>query len=106
MVITSLSKEIVAEKAIKHMAAKEYKLINKTDTTLVFEDGKDIDTVILILGIIVFLIGAILYYFLSKRHTITIAMSDTDSGTNVQCTTNTSKSMLESTSFLGSLSET
>ena len=106
LVTTPLSKEIVTQRAVQHMSAKEYYLISKTETTLVFEDGKDIDNVLLFLGILFFLIGALLYYFLAKRHTITMTINETDSGTNVQCTTNTSKSMLESNTFLESLSET
>ena len=104
MVITSMSKELATQRAIQHLAAKDYKLVSQTEEMLVFEDGKDISTGWLIVGILFLLIGALLYYFLAKRHTITVTITETDSGTKVQCTTNTTKSMMESNSFLSSLS--
>ena len=106
MVITSLSRELATQRAIQHMAAKDYNLVSKTEEMLVFEDGKDISTGWLIVGILFLLIGAILYYIIAKKHTITVTITEADSGTKVQCATNTTKSMMESNTFLNSLSET
>ena len=49
--------------------SKQYKLVSKTDAVLVFEDGKDINTaILLILGILPLpLVGAIIYYLLATR---------------------------------------
>ena len=103
MVETSLSKELVTQRAIEHMAAMDYKLVSQTETMLVFEDGKDIKTWLLVLGILFLLLGAILYYILAKTHNITVTVTETDSGRNVQCSTNTQISLLESDSFLSNL---
>jgi len=103
LVTTSLSKELVTQKAIQHMAAKDYNLISQTDDMLVFEDGKNISTGWLILGIFLLLIGAIIYYIMAKRHTITVTLTGIDDGTRVLCATNTTKSMMESNLFLASL---
>ena len=103
MVITKLSPEEVNEKAMQHMAAKDYKLISRSEGMLVFEDGKDLNTWILILGILFLLIGAIVYYLMATKHKITFVISETADGTQVQGTTSTQKSMLVSTEFLNSL---
>lgn len=103
MVITSLSKELATQRAIQHMAAKEYKLVSQTEEMLVFEDGKNISTGWLILGILFLFIGAIIYYLIAKKHTITVMITETDIGTKVQCTTNTTKSLMESNIFINSL---
>jgi hypothetical protein len=100
MVITRLSREDASTKAIQFMASQNYKVVSKSDTTIVFEDGKDFNTGILILGILFLLIGAILYYLLATKHSITITMSDAETGLNVQCTTSTQKSMLTANQFL------
>jgi len=85
------------------MAAKDYKLVSRSEGMLVFEDGKQINTLLLILGILFLLIGAIIYYLIATKHTITLTISATADGTQVQSTTNTQKSMLISTEFLNSL---
>ena len=103
MVITSLSTEEVSQKAIQQMAAQDYKLVSRSEGMLVFEDGKDIKTWLLIVGIFFLLIGAIIYYMIATKHIITLTMSVTAEGTQVQGTTNTQKSMLVYTQFLNSL---
>lgn len=103
MVITSLSKELVVQKAVQHMTANNYQVISESETMLVFEDGKDIKTSWLVLGVLFFLIGAILYYLLAKKHTITLTINETDSGTEVQSTTNTTEAMRVSNNFLRTL---
>lgn len=85
------------------MAAKNYKLVSRSENMLVFEDGKDTKTWLLILGILFLLIGAIIYYVMATRHTITVTMSTNADGTQVLTTTNTQKSMLTSTEFLSTL---
>ena len=102
MVITTLSPNEVSEKAIQHMAARDYKLVSRSEGMLVFEDGKEINTGLLILGILFLLIGAIIYYLIATKHTITLTISATADGTQVQGTTNTQKSMLDSTELLNS----
>lgn len=103
MVVTNLTPEMVNEKAIQHMAARDYKLVSRSEGMLVFEDGKDLKTWLLILGILFLLIGAIIYYLMATKHTITITISTIADGTQVQSTTNTQKSMLVSSEFLNTL---
>ena len=57
MIITNLSPEEVSEKAIQHMAGKDYKLVSRSEGMLVFEDGKELKTWLLILGILFLFIG-------------------------------------------------
>jgi hypothetical protein len=73
---------------------------------LVFEDGKDLNTALLVLGILFLLIGAVLYYLLSKRHTVTVTLNETDKGVEVTCGTNSSKAMQVANDFLQSLPKT
>ena len=103
MARTSLSKEAVTRRAAEHMAANNYKLVSETETIIVFEDGKDTKTWALVLLILFLLVGAIIYYLISKRHTVTVTISEIEGGTDVQCTTNSSKSLLDSNAFLRSL---
>jgi len=85
------------------MAAKDYKLVSRSEGMLVFEDGKDLKTWLLILGILFLFIGAIIYYLMATKHKITLTISETADGTQVQGTTSTQKSMLVSTEFLNLL---
>jgi len=101
-----LSKESVAQRAVQYMTARGYRLISRTESVLVFEDGKDLNVVILILGILFLLLGAIIYYLVSTKHTITVTISQTDKGTEVQCTTNTTGAMQIANDFLQSLPKT
>jgi len=103
MVTVELSKEDVNERAIQFMASNDYKLISRSDNMLSFEDGKDMKTWLLVLGILFLLIGAIIYYLMSKRHSITITISETSDGTKVTSTTNTQKSMLIANEFINTL---
>ncbi len=107
MVVTKLSSDEVIEKAIRHMAMEDYKLVSRSEgrtRALVFEDGKEFKIWLLVLGILfLVIIGGVVYYLMATRHTISITISTTAEGSQVQATTNTQESMLVSTDFLNSL---
>jgi len=102
MVQSSLSLPEVKLKASSFFS-KEYTLVSQTDTHIVFEDGRDIKTGWLIVGILFLLIGALLYYFMAKKHTVTIIIGERDAGTNVEVITNTRQSLTDGNAFLASL---
>lgn len=103
MVQSALTQAEVKTKANSSFSAKNYNLVSQTDTQLVYEDGRDVKAIWLILGILFLLIGAVLYYFLAKKHTVTVIISETEQGTNVETTTNTQKSLTDANAFLASL---
>jgi len=57
----------------------------------------------LIVGILFLLIGALLYYFMANKHTVTVIINEREQGTNVETTTNTRKSLTDANAFLASL---
>ena len=77
--------------------------MSQTDTQIVFEDGRDFKTGWMIIGILFLLIGALLYYFMAKKHTVTIIIGERDSSTNVEVITNTRRSLTDGNAFLTSL---
>ena len=103
MVQSNLSLGEVKTKANTYFSSRNYSLVSQTDTQLVYEDGKDVKTIWLILGILFLLIGALLYYFMAKKHTVTVIISELDQGTNVETTTNTKESLTDANAFLASL---
>jgi hypothetical protein len=104
LVITSLSPNEVSEKAIQHMAAKNYKLISGSDNILIFEDGSAINWILFTIYLFIFLlIGAVIYLLLADKHRLTLTVSATEAGTKVQATTNSNKSRSDSTEFLNLL---
>ncbi|MHA2061629.1 MAG: hypothetical protein ACW963_04985 [Candidatus Sifarchaeia archaeon] len=104
MVQVQLRGQEIHQRAMQFFSAKNYKVISTTESSITFEDGKDMSTVLLILGILFLLIGAILYYLLSKRHMITVTYSELQDGTtNVNCSTNSSKTLKDSQDFMQTL---
>ena len=102
MVQSSLSLPEVKLKASSFFS-KEYTLVSQTDTQIVFEDGRDFKTGWMIIGILFLLIGALLYYFMAKKHTVTVIIEERDDGTSVEVITNTRRSLTDGNAFLASL---
>ncbi len=100
LVQVNLQKDEVHQKAVQFFSGKNYTIISTTESSITFEDGKDISTGLLVLGIFFLLIGAILYYLLAKKHQVTITYSEITNGTNVNCSTNSSKALKHSQDFL------
>ena len=103
MVLVTSGKDEVSQKALDFMTTKDYKLISQTESSITFENGRNCSTGILIILIIFLLIGAIIYYFLAKKHTITVTFIEAAGGTNVECSTNTTESLKDSQDFLRAL---
>lgn len=103
MVVTKQTKEQVNQNAIQYMSSKDYKLVSQSENMLTFEDGRDTKGWIMILAILFFLVGAIIYHFMSTKHTITITYTETEDGLSVQTTTTTQKSMQIATEFVNTL---
>ena len=103
MVLVALSREECSSRAVRFMTAKNYTIISQTDTSISFEDGKEINTILLILGILFLLIGAIIYYLLATKHKITITFNEVSGGVNVENSTNTTQSLRDAQDFLMSL---
>lgn len=103
MVLIALPKEEYSRRAIHFMSSKNYNIISQTETSITFEDGRDYNTIILILGILFLLIGAIIYYLLSKKHTVIMTFSEAPGGVNLESSTNTTRSLKDTQDFLMSL---
>jgi hypothetical protein len=89
---------------MQFFSTKNYQVISTTESSISFEDGKDMSTGLLILDSLFLLIGAILYYLLSKRHMITVTYSELPDGTtSVNCSTNSSKTLKDAQDFLQTL---
>jgi hypothetical protein len=103
MVLIALTKDECSRRAVQFMSTKNYTMISQTETSISFDDGKDINTGILILGILFLLIGAILYYLLAKKHTLIVTFNEVSGGVNVESSTNTTKSLKDAQDFLMTL---
>jgi len=107
MVLVALGKDDVSQRAIEFMSNKDYKLISQTESSITFEDGKDFNKWIMILLVLFLLLGAIIYYLLAKRHNVTVTVNRATVrdyvGAQVECSTNSSKSLRDSHDFLRSL---
>lgn len=97
MVKTSMSREEIVKISTEYLAKKNFYLNSRTQNQLVFTGGKDINTTVLILSFLIFLIGGFFYYFLSKTHTILVNFLETVHGLNVNVsgTTELSRSIAE-----------
>lgn len=91
---------------MQFMTTNNYNLISQTETTMTFKDGKDINIVLLILGILFLLIGAILYYLLANTHTITVTITETPKGIEVECATNTTEALKTANNYLDNFTTT
>lgn len=105
MVTTGLAPKEVRKKAMVQLGAGDYSLISQSEDMLVFEGGKDISMGWMILGLLFLLIGAIIYYLLAKNHKIIVNINELETGSNVECISNTSKSRKDADGFLNSLGE-
>ena len=83
MVKVSMSREEIGKISTDYLAKKNFILKSRTPNQLVFNGGRDINNTILVLSFLFFIIGGVLYYLLSKTHTITVSLSETDNGLNV-----------------------
>ena len=54
-----------------------------------FNGGRDINNTILVITLLFFIVGGVLYYLLSKTHTITVTLMETVNGLNVSLNGNT-----------------
>jgi hypothetical protein len=102
MIQSSLSLPEVKSKAGSFFSPN-YTLVSQTDTQIVFEDGRDIRFGWMLLGLAFLLIGGLFYYFMAKKHTVTIIIGERDVGTNVEVITNTHQSLTDGSAFLTSL---
>jgi hypothetical protein len=100
MVKTSLSRDKIATKTINYMAQKNFNLVSRTEYQLVFTGGKDINIVFLVFSILFFIVGGILYYLLSKTHSITVSIIETTDGFDVQTNSSTDLSNGTADEFL------
>lgn len=100
MVKTSLSRDQIATRTIKYMAQKNFNLASRSDYQLVFTGGRDINVLFLVFWILFFLVGGILYYLLTKTHSITVSIIETADGTDVQINASTDLSNRVANKFL------
>ena len=83
MVKVSISREEIAKTSTDYLAKNNFILKSRTQNQLVFTGGRDINLVLLVLSFLFLLIGGVLYYLLSKTHTITVSLVETVNGLNV-----------------------
>jgi len=104
VVLVGLTKEEVSRRAIQFFGDMGYNMISRTEESIVFEDGRDISMVTLILGTIFLLFPAILYYLLANKHMVNVTIREVSGGVNVECSTNTTGALSDGQDFLTSLS--
>ena len=98
MVKTSRSGEEIREISIEYLTRKKFYLNTNSQNQLVFTDGKEINnTVLILLFLLFFLVGGLLYYLLSKTHTISVNLVETFNGliVNIDGNTELSRSIAE-----------
>ena len=78
-----MSREEIGKISTDYLAKKNFILKSRTPNQLVFIGGRDINITILVLSFLFFIIGGVIYYLLSKTHTITVSLSETVNGLNV-----------------------
>jgi DNA-directed RNA polymerase subunit RPC12/RpoP len=100
MVKTSLSRDQIATRTIKYMAQKNFNLASRSEYQLVFTGGKDINILFLAFWVLFFIVGGILYYLLTKTHSITVSIIEKADGIDVQTNASTDLSNKIADEFL------
>jgi hypothetical protein len=103
MAKVSYSLEELENISMEYMTKKGYNLKTKSENQLVFTGGRDINNTILLLSFLIFFVGGLLYYFLSKTHTISIEFVKLEDGLNVNVFGSTQTSGRIAENFMESL---
>ena len=103
MVKINISREGLEKTSIEFMENKGYYLQSITENQIIFTGGKDVNTIILILSFLIFLVVGILYYALSKTHKITINVTQVADSLQINATGSTKESISISEDFVNYL---
>jgi hypothetical protein len=103
MIKVNLSREELKKISTNYMSKKGYLVKSISENQIIFTGGKDIDNTILILAFLILLIGGILYYVLSKTHTITINFTDVTTGLQINAVGSTKYSISIAEDFMDNL---
>ena len=101
MVKTTKTKQEVISEARTYFG--EYSIVSKTDSVIIFEDGRDFNAMLMILAVLFLFLGAIIYYFMSQKHSIQLTFTESVDGLNVNCLTSTEKALKDSLQFLSTI---
>jgi len=101
---TSLSKTEIRTRAHAHFGAANYTIATESDTSIVFNGGKAINWPLFVfLLVCIVMVGAIVYYVVSKQHQAVLNITPADGQFEVTGTGNTSKAQQVVNGFISSL---
>lgn len=100
---TSLSKAEIRTRATAHFSAANYTIATESDTSMVFNGGKAISWVLFIFLLLCIIVGAIIYYVVSKQHQAVLNISPANGQFDVTGTGNTAKAQKVVSGFIASL---
>lgn len=100
---TNLKKTDVISHANAQMGASNYTILTQTEGSIVFQGRKDINWVLFVFLLLCVLVGAIVYYVVSKNSQIVVNWAQTNGTLEVSASGNTKKAQAVASSFLNSL---
>ena len=103
MVRVGFSREELEDISIDYMSRKGYTLKIKNENQLLFTDGKEFNSTLLVLLFLMLLVGGFIYYLLAKTHKISVSISDVSGGLYVSAAGTTQASNVVAVDFLESL---
>lgn len=101
---TKLTKADLISRATTHFGASNYTILTQTESSIIVQDGKDINWPLFIfLLICITLIGAIIYWVVVKTNQIVINFTPVNGYLEVIATGNTTKAQAQALAFMNSL---
>lgn len=101
---TSLNKAEIVARVTSYFGAANYTVLTQTESSIVVQNGKDINWPLFIfLLICVTLVGGIIYWVVAKTRQVVVNFTPTNDHLEVTATGNTKKAQAEATAFLNSL---
>jgi uncharacterized membrane protein YagU involved in acid resistance len=100
---TNLKKTDLISQANARMGASNFTVLTQTESSIVFQGGKDINWFLFVLLLCLVVVGAIIYYVVSKNSQVIVNWSQTNGALEVTASGNTKKAQAVASSFLNSL---
>jgi plastocyanin domain-containing protein len=101
---TKLTKADLVSRVTTHFGATNYTILTQTESSIVVQNGKDINWPLFIfLLLCITLIGGIIYWAVAKTRQIVVNFTAADGFLEVSATGNTKKAQAHAAAFLTSL---
>jgi len=100
---TSLPRNEIFSRALTQFGAAHYNVQSQSETSIILNNGKDINWILFVVFFCLAGIGAIIYWAIAKQHQIAINIMPVDGRFEITGTGNTAKAQQTLNTFLSSL---